>query len=470
MIHYILQTVAFQLLFLGVYDLFLKRETFFTSNRLYLIVTPILSLLLPLVKIGLLRATIPAAYRVQLPAVLIGDVSTGTVNTATPAMDAATYSITEILQFSWFVGAALALGLFTFKLYKIVVLKRAGTKKHIAGHAFIELPKTDKAFTFINTIFLGDELSQNQQKNILLHEQVHVGERHFADLLFFEALRIVFWFNPLIYIYQSRAALLHEYRADAVIAKQQTKQEYYHNLLSQVFQVEQISFINTFFNHSLIKKRIIMLQKSKSKKIFQLKYLLLIPVIGGMLIYTSCSQETEIKESSSITEKIADLQAEIEGKEHLTVEEVEALNRLEAEANNKIEIIEVVETQEVDKNAEEVPFAMIDQVPVFPGCESMSNQEAKGCMSQKIQQFVGTNFNIKVADDLALSGKQRISVFFKINTNGTVQDVKARAAHPGLEAEAVRVVSSLPKMVPGEVAGKTVNVLYNLPIIFKVNE
>ena len=77
MIHYILQILAFQLLFLVVYDLFLKRETFFQWNRLYLVVTPILSFILPLMKIDLIRQNIPAAYIIQLPAVFLDGASSG---------------------------------------------------------------------------------------------------------------------------------------------------------------------------------------------------------------------------------------------------------------------------------------------------------------------------------------------------------------------------------------------------------
>ena len=91
-------------------------------------------------------------------------------------------------------------------------------------------------------------------------------------------------------------------------------------------------------------------------------------------------------------------------------------------------------------------------------------------MSKQIRQFVGENFNTKLANKLEFTGKQRISVQFTINKDGYVADARARAAHPDLETEALRVVSKLPKMIPGEKDGKPVGVIYALPILFEINE
>ena len=94
-------------------------------------------------------------------------------------------------------------------------------------------------------------------------------------------------------MYQNRIKTLHEYIADAKAVKQNNKVGYYQSLLNQVFETNNLSFTNTFFSKSLIKKRIAMLQKSKSKQIKLLKYALLIPVIFGMLFYVSCEKEVE---------------------------------------------------------------------------------------------------------------------------------------------------------------------------------
>jgi len=118
-----------------------------------------------------------------------------------------------------------------------------------------------------------------------------------------------------------------------------------------------------------------------------------------------------------------------------------------------------------------VPFTKVEHVPVFPGCGGLeSNIEKKACMSKGIQQFVAKNFNTKLADSLGLKGRQRVNVMFRISNEGEVAGVRARAPHPNLSAEAIRVIKALPKMIPGEQKGKKVNVPYSLPIVFQVNE
>ena len=89
-------------------------------------------------------------------------------------------------------------------------------------------------------------------------------------------------------------------------------------------------------------------------------------------------------------------------------------------------------------------------------------------MSDKVMKFVQKKFNTDLANDLGLEGRQRISVQFKIDKNGNVVNVRARAPHPRLEQEAIRVVKALPKMTPGRQRGKAVGVLYALPILFQV--
>ena len=116
----------------------------------------------------------------------------------------------------------------------------------------------------------------------------------------------------------------------------------------------------------------------------------------------------------------------------------------------------------------EVPFSVIENVPIFPGCDKGNNEARRKCMSQKITKFVQRKFNTDLAGDLGLSGRQRISVIFKIDKNGDVVGVRARAPHPKLKAEAIRVVNMLPKMKPGTQLGKAVVVPYSLPIIFEV--
>ncbi len=154
-------------------------------------------------------------------------------------------------------------------------------------------------------------------------------------------------------------------------------------------------------------------------------------------------------------------------------EEIEETVIESTEVDQETEIVEVehVEVAEAVEEDVEVPFAVIENVPVFPGCEKeKSNQKKKECMSEKITKFVSKNFNTDLAGDLGLSGRQRISVMFKIDKTGNVTGIQARAPHPGLEKEAARVIGKLPKMQPGKQRGKAVTVPYALPIVFQVQD
>lgn len=129
--------------------------------------------------------------------------------------------------------------------------------------------------------------------------------------------------------------------------------------------------------------------------------------------------------------------------------------------------------KEVKKNVEveTVPFILIEDVPIFPGCENLSNNiERKDCMSEKITKFINKEFNSALGSQLGLTGINRITVMFKIDTKGDIVDIQTRAPHPKLEQEALRVIDALPKMRPGMQRGIPVNVQYSLPIVFKVQE
>ena len=152
-------------------------------------------------------------------------------------------------------------------------------------------------------------------------------------------------------------------------------------------------------------------------------------------------------------------------------EEVEetVIESTETDQDEEIMEVEDVEVEEVIEDVE-VPFAVIENVPEYPGCERGSNADKRKCMSDKIAKFVQRKFNTDLAGDLGLSGRQRISVIFKIDKNGNVTGVRSRAPHPRLEKEAARVINMLPKMKPGRQRGKPVIVPYSLPITFQVQD
>ncbi len=488
MIHYILQILAFQLLFLLVYDLFLKKETFFNCNRVYLLTTPILSFILPFIQINAIQERVPREYLLELPSLLItNEILLPEIVIASSPSFYSLFMQTAVWQYLWYLGAVISLSLFVYKIFTIIKLKQTGVKTKTQHFNLVVLPNTQTAFSFFNTIYLGAEISEAKKSHILLHERVHIREYHSLDLIFFELLRIAMWFNPLVYIYQKRIAMLQEYIADSKAIAEVDKKEYYQDLLSQIFQTEKISFINTFFNHSFIKNRIVMLSKSKSKKIFQLKYLVLVPVIGAMLIYSSCSQEnsaeSEVKSKSEFTIKANDLLAKIKSDGEYSDENRKLFRQLMTQVDTQNDITpeekkafnallaKISKIKESDHRKKgEIPFASIEKVPVYPGCDDQSPQELKKCFMTNIKQFVAAEFNMNLAKDLGFSGKQRVYVRFKIDNTGDITNVQSRGPHPSLEEEAKRVISLLPKMTPGQENGADKSVLFSLPILLDIKE
>ncbi|WP_299115790.1 energy transducer TonB [uncultured Winogradskyella sp.] len=143
------------------------------------------------------------------------------------------------------------------------------------------------------------------------------------------------------------------------------------------------------------------------------------------------------------------------------------------ETEMETEIVEVAEVEVAEvEEVLEVPFSVIENVPVFPGCENKKGNPAKKkCMSDKVQKLVNRKFNKDLAGELGLQpGKKKIFVSFKIDKNGNVVQVGARGPHPALEKEAKRVINLLPKMKPGRQRGKAVIVPYSLPIVFQVQD
>lgn len=144
---------------------------------------------------------------------------------------------------------------------------------------------------------------------------------------------------------------------------------------------------------------------------------------------------------------------------------------LESTETNQSEVVELRQIEEVVEEevvVEDVPFAIIEEVPTYPGCKG-NNAEKKACLQEKIEKLVANNFNTGLANELGLApGKKKVYVMFKIDKNGNVTDIQARGPHARLEKEAVRVVEKIPQMTPGKQRNRPVGVKYTLPITLVV--
>jgi len=158
------------------------------------------------------------------------------------------------------------------------------------------------------------------------------------------------------------------------------------------------------------------------------------------------------------------------------VEDIEEIEEtiIESTETSQEEFIEerevFVEDVVVEEEEEviEVAFAVVEKVPIWPGCKGKNNDELKKCFQEKINQHLVKNFKYPdVALELGIHG--RVFVIFAIDKDGIVTDIKVRGPDKLLEKEAARIISKLPKMIPGKQRGKSVKVPYSIPINFKLD-
>ena len=182
MLYYLIQIVAFQLFFLIIYDVFLKKETFFNWNRVYLLVTASLSLIIPFIKISSFKQIISQDYIVNLPEIIIGNTNQSEIN----PIELSPITLNNYTSWSWelllYLGVGIAALLFIFKIVKLLALFYRNPKQKVSNLLIVSLLKSNMAFSFFNCVFLGDNLKKDEREAILRHEMVHVKEKHTLDL------------------------------------------------------------------------------------------------------------------------------------------------------------------------------------------------------------------------------------------------------------------------------------------------
>ena len=143
---------------------------------------------------------------------------------------------------------------------------------------------------------------------------------------------------------------------------------------------------------------------------------------------------------------------------------------IESSETTKDEIIEV-ERVEIEEEVEEidVPFAVIEDVPVYPGCENVEKDQLRTCFQDKINKHILKNFRYpEIAHEMGIQG--RVYVNFVISKEGNITNIKMRGPDKNLEKEAHRIISLLPNITPGKKRGKPVNVPFSIPIVFKLQD
>jgi len=267
--HYLLQVNLYLIVFYGFYKLLLDKETYFILNRVYLVTAGLLSLSIPFIRLEWLteqKAAQQVYTSVNWEAVLQQATIVTERNTG--------FNWGNAFVYIYCAGILFFLGRLVLNL--------------LAVKNLINTAKAGSAFSFFKNKIVDQDLPLVDVIDI--HEEAHIKQWHTVDILFFEILGVITWLNPIIYFYKKSIKNIHEFLADEQAAKfQGDKAEYAMLILSQSFGVSPNRLANGFFDKSLIKKRIFMLQKERSKKIAVMKYGFFIPLFALLIVFSSAT-------------------------------------------------------------------------------------------------------------------------------------------------------------------------------------
>ncbi len=331
MIQYCIEVTIAWTLFYGIYLIFLKRETFFNVNRWYLMHTAWIGALIPLSRF--IPLPVMQEHSVMMEPVQVIHYTTYAVSEAmSAAPEQGVINMRSILMSLYILGVVFFSLRFMYGLRNIYRLWKSGEKVKNEGFTLVLSDKYHLPFSFLNCVFLHRSFLENASiKEILDHEMIHVKSRHTIDVLFMEILSILFWWNPIIYLYKRELRQTHEYVADAYASQHTYKKNYGRILLGQSSSGIELALTNQFFN-SHLKKRITMLYKKKSAHYKLSKYLLVIPVLFFLCVLYSFQDKVaplEQSQSTTFTEVIT--QSDDVLPEPIAAELHEALGRLDTD-------------------------------------------------------------------------------------------------------------------------------------------
>lgn len=409
---YLFQASVCLAVFYLIYWIFFRSNTFFRINRIYLLSSIIVSLLIPIFNFS------PIFGAQNYPFVFILDPIN--IYAERIAEVEKTSNYLNPISTTYFIGLLLFTTLFIFKIYRIIrIIKKFGIKK-IGNYRFVFTDNDYPSFSFLNYIFVSNTQENNDFSKIIDHEKIHIKQLHTIDILLLEIVTIIFWFNPILLAYKNSIKGVHEYLADeGVINNGHKTSDYQQLLLSLSFGLRTNALTNNF-NHLLIKKRFIMMTKIKSPNWSKFRYILFIPALVTLFIAFSCDEKNN--------------------------ENVSPVKNTESE--------ELV-TDDVDEKV--FDFYELEAQPEFPGG------------MDEISKWLGENLIYpEEARENGITGK--VFAQFIIDKDGSVSDVKImRSVNPLLDEEVIRVLNSMPKWTPGKQDGENVKVTFQIPVNFQLN-
>ena len=390
-----------------VWKLLLSRETFHRFNRVALLVIMAVALLLPWVRLSLDVAAPVAKQMVALEDLIV------TPDGAVRAQQAPSWTVMGIVTMLYFIGMALVASWLLHSQWNLHRLLRKGRKELLPGGITLHIVPGDQApFSYFKHIVINEQDYQDNPREILVHEQAHIGLRHSWDVMFMGVVALFQWWNPAAWLLFRELRQVHEYEADEAVVNQGVDVKQYQLLLIRKSVGDQLFSMANNFNYQSLKKRIRMMTINKSSRWGQLRALAVVPAIAlALLAFANPTTETA--------------------------------DELVVVAYNEPEVSEDV-------------YESVEQMPQFPGGEA----EMMKYLAQNIQYPVNAARN---------NVEGRVVLQFVVEKDGRIGEVKiARTVDPELDAEALRVVKSMPNFIPGRQHGKPVAVWYTIPISFKL--
>lgn len=422
---YLIQVNIYLILFYGFYTFLLRSETFFILNRIYLVSTAVLSFCIPILQSQWVYSIFfpqQDTVSVTLESIYLKGV------TVTQSK-----ALTDWLLIIYLSGVLISTVKLAYHLYQII------KSKHNSPHS---------AWSFFSKIRISNELEEKE--SIRKHEMVHANQLHSLDVILFEIAAIINWFNPVSYLYTKSIKYIHEYIADENTADKMGMHNYSLLLVSNAFGVRPLHLTNSFFNQSLLKNRIIMLQKTKSKRTALLKYGLSAPLFACMVVIASASPQS-VRLTEQIKNTVDNVNTEIM---NTTVGNSGSVsNSLSALVNPKATAMRNATFNSADAL---YSFDEIEKMPQFQGG------------MPAFYAYVGKNFRYPAeARKKGIAGKLFIS--FVVEKDGTLTDIKTlRDIGYGTGEEAIRLLQNSPKWEPGKKNKKPVRVQYTLPIMLNL--
>jgi len=302
MITYLIQVTVCMAVFYGFYVLALRKETFFQANRLYLLISLILSLTFPFIRIYIdinqtkSIAMAPVYVGAYMQAVEIGN------NTTQKGFS---FSWQEIFMMIYGIGVTLLAIRFFFSARALWLLKSKSTMTIVENQICALSPQVKSPFSFLNIVYLpgNHSFSPQEMGEVICHERAHVEGRHSWDVILLELASIFLWPNPMVYFYKKAIKEIHEFIADAAVVKK-TPWTIYSEFLIQ--QKEQCfpGPLTSQLNSSVLRKRLVMMAAIKSASKPGWKFLGIVPLVVLMFALVSCQRRPEFMREASLSNSL----------------------------------------------------------------------------------------------------------------------------------------------------------------------